>query len=50
MQDGKHDVDENAYTGSKQGGTIQNAGDGGAAVWQNSLLPGEREALKRYFK
>ncbi|WP_157210798.1 hypothetical protein [Verrucomicrobium spinosum] len=50
VQDGKHDVDENAYTGSKQGGTIQNAGDGGAAVWQNSLLPGEREALKRYFK
>lgn len=50
VSDGKHDVDKNAYNGPQQGGAIQNNGDGGAAVWQNSLLPTEREALKRYFK
>lgn len=50
VSDGKHEVDKNAYNGPQQGGTIQNTGDGGAAVWQNSLLPSEREALKRYFK
>lgn len=49
VTDGKHDVDKSA-TGIKKGGEIQNAGDGGAAVWQNSLMPSEREALKRYFK
>jgi len=50
VTDGKHNVDKNAYQGPKQGGAIQNAGDGGSAVWQNSLLPSEREVLKRYFK
>ena len=50
VSDGKHDVDKNAYQGPKAGGAISNTGDGGAAVWQNSLLPSEREALKRYFK
>lgn len=50
VSDGKHDVDKNVPTGPQQGGAIQNTGDGGAAVWQNSLLPTEREALKRYFK
>lgn len=50
VSDGKHEVDKNAYQGPKAGGTISNTGDGGAAVWQNSLLPSEREALKRYFK
>jgi hypothetical protein len=50
VTDGKHDVDKNAYQGPKQGGAIQNAGDGGSAVWQNSLMPAEREVLKRYFK
>ena len=50
VTDGQHQVDKNAYQGPKAGGAISNSGDGGAAVWQNSLLPGEREALKRYFK
>ncbi len=50
VTDGKHNVDKNAYTGPKQGGAIQNSGDGGSAVWQNSLVPAEREALKKYFK
>ncbi|HSJ03459.1 MAG TPA: hypothetical protein VK956_13445 [Verrucomicrobium sp.] len=50
VQNAQHEVDKNSYSGPRQSGGIQNAGDGGAAVWQNSLLPGEREALKRYFK
>jgi hypothetical protein len=50
VSDGKHEVDKNVYQGPKAGGAISNTGDGGAAVWQNSLLPSEREALKRYFK
>lgn len=50
VQNGQHEVDKNGYTGPKQGGGIQSAGDGGAAVWQNSLMPAEREALKKYFK
>lgn len=50
VQNGQHEVDKNGYTGPKQGGGIQGAGDGGAAVWQNSLMPAEREALKKYFK
>lgn len=50
VSDGKHEVDKNAYKGPQAGGAISNTGDGGAAVWQNSLLPSEREALKRYFK
>lgn len=50
VSDGKHDVDKDAYQGPKQGGAIQNSGDGGSAVWQNSLMPSEREVLKRYFK
>jgi hypothetical protein len=50
LTDGKHEVDKNAYNGPKQGGAIQNTGDGGSAVWQNSLVPTEREALKKYFK
>jgi hypothetical protein len=50
VTDGKHQVDKNAYNGPKQGGNLQNTGDGGSAVWQNSLVPAEREALKKYFK
>lgn len=50
VQNGQHEIDKNGYTGPKQGGGIQSAGDGGAAVWQNSLMPAEREALKKYFK
>ena len=49
MQDGKHRVDENAKLNA-DGGTINSTGDGGAAVWKESLLPSEREVLKRYFK
>lgn len=49
MQDGKHRVDENAKLNA-DGGTINSTGEGGAAVWKESLLPSEREVLKLYFK
>jgi hypothetical protein len=49
MQDGKHRVDETARMNA-DGGTINSTGEGGAAVWKESLLPSEREVLKRYFK
>ncbi len=50
LSEGKHEVDKNAYRGPQAGGGVSHTGDGGGAVWQNSLLPSEREALKRYFK
>ncbi len=49
LSNGTHRVDPNAYRG-QSGGAIQNAGQGGEAVWKQSLLPAEREVLKRYFK
>jgi hypothetical protein len=49
MQDGKHRVDETTKANA-DGGTINSKGEGGAAVWKESLLPSEREVLKRYFK
>ncbi len=50
VTDGKHEVDKNAYQGPKQGGGINGTGDGGTAVWQDSLMPSERATLKKYFK
>jgi len=50
VTDGKHKVDQNAYQGAQQSGAAQSNGEGGAAVWQQSLVPAEREALKKYFK
>ena len=49
MSDGKHKVDKNAAIGTA-GGAIQNAGEGGSAVWKETLVPAEREVLRRYFK
>lgn len=47
--DGKQKVDESAFRGPVAGGEA-GPGEGGAAVWQNQLLPAERGTLKRYFK
>lgn len=49
ITNGEHEVEEN-FSGPKAGGGISNSGDGGAAVWRNSLLPAEREVLKRFYK
>ncbi len=50
VTDGAAKVDPSAYQGPQQGGATASPGDGGAAVWQNTLLPAERETLKRFFK
>lgn len=50
ITDGAVKVDPSSYQGSQQGGTASFPGDGGNAVWQHSLLPSERETLKRFFK
>ncbi|MDB6137527.1 MAG: hypothetical protein JWO94_599 [Verrucomicrobiaceae bacterium] len=47
--DGRHSVDKNAVLGAA-GGQINSAGEGGSAVWKESLVPAEREVLRRYFK
>jgi hypothetical protein len=50
VTDGSPKVDPKNDTGSRQGGTTASPGDGGAAVWQNTLIPAERETLTRFFK
>jgi len=50
VTDGAAKIDPNSYQGTQQGGSVSNPGDGGNAVWQNTLLPTERETLKRFFK
>ncbi len=50
VTDGAAKVDPNAYQGPQQGGATASPGDGGNAVWQSTLLPAERETLKRFFK
>ena len=47
--DGRHRVDKDAFRVQQSGG-IQTTGQGGDAVWTDSLLPSEREVLKNYFK
>jgi len=50
ITNGKHRVDKDGYKGPQQSGGADFLGEGGGAVWQNSLVPEEREALKKYFK
>ena len=45
----EHEVDKAALK-AQAGGAISSAGEGGAAVWRESLLPRERELLQRYFR
>jgi hypothetical protein len=50
VTNGTAKVDPKNYEGPQQGGATATPGDGGAAVWQNTLIPAERETLKRFFK
>jgi hypothetical protein len=50
VTNGTAKVDPKNYQGPQQGGATASPGDGGAAVWQNTLIPAERETLKRFFK
>ncbi len=49
IKTGEHAVNKDNFTGTQQGGAIEQTGDGGAAVWRNSLMPAERQVLQRYF-
>jgi hypothetical protein len=49
LQDGEHQVDENA-TSDGDGGSVGNAGTGGDRVWRESLDPEEQRALKKFFE
>jgi hypothetical protein len=50
ITNGAAKVDPKNYQGPQQGGATASPGDGGAAVWQNTLIPTQRETLKRFFK
>jgi len=47
---GKHQVDTHTPTGPVEAGAISSAGEGGEAVWRDSLTPDERQVLQNYFK
>ncbi|MEM7384120.1 MAG: hypothetical protein AAF514_04170 [Verrucomicrobiota bacterium] len=48
-REGQHSIDETPST-PQQGGEVRVRGQGGEQVWQEQLLPSEKEVLKRYFK
>lgn len=50
VTNGTAKVDPKNFQSNQQGGTTATPGDGGSTVWQNSLIPAERETLKRFFK
>ena len=45
----EHEPDKTT-SGSQAGGSIGSAGSGGETVWKESLLPGEKAVLKKYFE
>ncbi|MGH8045977.1 MAG: hypothetical protein ACREKL_01915 [Chthoniobacterales bacterium] len=49
MATGEHKVDKTAYNGPAAAGAAS-TGQGGDAVWRDSLTPEERGMLKRFFK
>ena len=49
LSQSKHDIDKSKI-GPQQAGAIKSTGRGGDTIWKESLLPAEKELLKRYFK
>lgn len=47
---GKHQVDKSAAIPTTAGGAISSTGEGGEAVWRDSVTPDEQLVLQRYFK
>ncbi|NOY00313.1 MAG: YwqI/YxiC family protein [Verrucomicrobia bacterium] len=45
----EHEVDKNKLA-PQQAGAVKSTGQGGDTIWKESLLPAEKELLKRYFK
>jgi hypothetical protein len=46
--DTEHQLDKTP-AGPRNAGTINAAGRGGDSVWRDSLLPGEKAVLQKYF-
>jgi len=47
---GQHNVNKTNPAGLVDGGAASSAGQGGDAVWRDSLTPAERQVLQKYFK
>ncbi len=45
----EHEIDKNKRA-PQQAGAVKSTGQGGDTIWKESLLPAEKELLKRYFK
>jgi hypothetical protein len=45
----EHETDQTP-TGPRAAGAVGSIGQGGEAVWRESLMPGEKAVLKKYFK
>ncbi len=45
----QHEIDKNKR-GPQAAGAVKSTGRGGDTIWRETLLPAERELLKRYFK
>lgn len=50
LESGAHEVDESAWQGPQEGGTLAAPGSGGDAVWEQTATPDEQAALKRFFR
>ncbi len=50
LASGEHEVDREDFRGPVAAGSASATGEGGEAVWRDSLTPAEREMLKRFFK
>jgi hypothetical protein len=46
----RHEVDADDSPTLRSGGAPVQPGDGGGAVWSDSLHPSEQEALRRFFE
>ncbi|MEM7143695.1 MAG: hypothetical protein AAF591_01080 [Verrucomicrobiota bacterium] len=49
ITDGQHEIDE-TITGPTTAGSIESTGSGGDRIWRDSLMPDEKEILKRFFE
>ena len=47
--EGEHEIEETTG-GTRRAGAVRSKGEGGERIWRETLLPEERDVLKRYFK
>ncbi|MEM8953086.1 MAG: hypothetical protein AAGD22_02945 [Verrucomicrobiota bacterium] len=49
ISDGQHEVDT-TITGPTTAGSIESTGSGGDRIWRDSLMPNEKEILRKFFE